>query len=98
MRFVKPLDAAMVQQLAAAHRLLVSVEENSIIGGAGSEVARVLDDIGASCELLRIGLPDHFIDHGDAALLLKSIALDADGIVSQVRARDAARAGGAGGQ
>ena len=98
MRFVKPLDAAMVQQLAATHRLLVSVEENSIIGGAGSEVARVLDDIGASCELMRIGLPDHFIDHGDAALLLKSIALDADGIVSQVRARDAARAGGAGGQ
>ena len=98
MRFVKPLDAALVQQLAATHRLLVSVEENSIIGGAGSEVARVLDDIGASCELMRIGLPDHFIDHGDAALLLKSIALDADGIVSQVRARDAARAGGAGGQ
>ena len=93
MRFVKPLDAAMVQQLAATHRLLVSVEENSIIGGAGSEVARVLDDIGASCELLRIGLPDHFIDHGDATLLLKSIALDADGIVGQVRARDAARTG-----
>ena len=93
MRFVKPLDAAMVQQLAATHRLLVSVEENSIIGGAGSEVARVLDDIGAKCELLRIGLPDHFIDHGDAALLLKSIALDADGIVGQVRARDAAGAG-----
>ena len=88
MRFVKPLDIALIKQLAASHKLLVTVEENSIIGGAGSEVARVLDDIGANCELLRIGLPDEFVDHGDAALLLKSIALDAEGIVSQIRARN----------
>lgn len=88
MRFVKPLDIALIRQLAETHKLLVTVEENSIIGGAGSEVARALDDIGASCELLRIGLPDQFVDHGDAALLLKSIALDADGIVSQIRARN----------
>ncbi|MBK9623842.1 MAG: 1-deoxy-D-xylulose-5-phosphate synthase [Rhodocyclaceae bacterium] len=93
MRFVKPLDVALIKQLAASHKLLVTIEENSIIGGAGSEVARALEDIGASCELLRIGLPDQFVDHGDAAQLLKSIALDSEGIVSQVRAREAAYSG-----
>ena len=90
---MKPLDVALIKQLAASHKLLVTVEENSIIGGAGSEVARALEDIGASCELLRIGLPDQFVDHGDAAQLLKSIALDSEGIVSQVRAREAAYSG-----
>lgn len=88
MRFAKPIDAALVVQLAATHRLLVTVEENSIIGGAGSEVARALDEGGCSCSLLRIGLPDHFIDHGDTTLLLKSIALDSDGIIRQIRAYD----------
>ena len=90
MRFVKPLDTALIKQLAETHKLLVTVEENSIIGGAGSEVARALEDIGASCDLLRIGLPDQFVDHGDAALLLKSIALDSEGIVSQIRERETA--------
>ena len=93
MRFVKPLDTALIKQLAETHKLLVTVEENSIIGGAGSEVARALEDIGASCELLRIGLPDEFVDHGDAALLLKSIALDSEGIVRQIRQRETAQRG-----
>jgi len=87
MRFVKPLDRALVERLAREHSLLVSVEENALIGGAGSEVARVLEEIGSPTPLLRLGLPDRFIDHGDHARLLAELGLDSDGIVRAVRAR-----------
>ncbi|CAB1368136.1 1-deoxy-D-xylulose-5-phosphate synthase [Denitratisoma oestradiolicum] len=86
MRFIKPLDEALVRELAASHEWLVTIEENSIIGGAGSEVARCLEQGGATAHLLRLGLPDHFIDHGDSALLLAELGLDAEGIMVQVRA------------
>ena len=88
MRFVKPLDIELVRQLAATHDLLVSIEENALIGGAGSEVSRVLEEIGSTAQFLRLGLPDHFIDHGDQALLLAEVGLDRDGIVRSVRAFD----------
>jgi len=86
MRFVKPIDRELILQLAGEHSLLVSVEENAVIGGAGSEVARVLEEAGLSTRLLRLGLPDHFIDHGDHARLLAELGLDRDGIVSAIRA------------
>lgn len=90
MRFVKPLDRELLAELARSHELLVSVEENALIGGAGSEVARALEEMGLSVPLLRLGLPDHFIDHGDQNLLLAELGLDVDGIVRQVRQRLAA--------
>lgn len=86
MRFVKPVDRDLLAQLAASHQWLVTVEENSIIGGAGSEVARALDAIGGSSKLLRIGLPDEFIDHGDSVQLLKDAGLDSAGIAAQIQA------------
>jgi 1-deoxy-D-xylulose-5-phosphate synthase len=86
MRFVKPIDRELIAELAREHSLLISVEENALIGGAGSEVARVLEEIGSSTPLLRLGLPDHFIDHGDQALLLAEVGLDRDGIVRSVHA------------
>jgi 1-deoxy-D-xylulose-5-phosphate synthase len=86
MRFVKPIDRDLIIQLAREHSLLVSVEENALIGGAGSEIARVLDEIISPVQFVRIGLPDRFIDHGDQALLLAEIGLDKDGIVRTVRA------------
>ena len=86
MRFVKPIDRELIAQLAAEHSLLVSVEENALIGGAGSEVARVLDELGSPVRFVRIGLPDRFIDHGDQARLLAEVGLDRDGIVGTVRA------------
>ena len=85
MRFVKPMDRELIAELAREHSLLVSVEESALIGGAGSEVARVLEEIGSPTQLLRLGLPDHFIEHGDQALLLAEIGLDRDGIVRAVR-------------
>ena len=90
MRFVKPLDAELVRKLAASHELLVSLEENALIGGAGAEIARALESAGQSIPLMRLGLPDRFIDHGDTALLLAEVGLDAAGIVSSVEARLAA--------
>jgi 1-deoxy-D-xylulose-5-phosphate synthase len=84
MRFIKPLDAELIAELAGNHALLVSVEENALIGGAGSEVARVLEQRKLETPLLRLGLPDHFIDHGDQAKLLAELGLDATGIVAAI--------------
>ncbi len=85
MRFVKPIDRDLVLRLAREHSLLVSVEENALIGGAGSEVARVLEEAGLATPLLRLGLPDEFIDQGDQAVLLAELGLDRDGIVTAAR-------------
>ena len=85
MRFVKPLDREMVASLAKDHALLVSIEENTLIGGAGAEVARCLAELGLATPLLRLGLPDRFIDHGDSMALLAQLGLDAPGIVASVR-------------
>ena len=87
MRFVKPLDVELLLQLAGDHELLVSIEENALIGGAGAEVARCLESHGKLLPLLRLGLPDSFIDHGDQAAMLAELGLDAAGIVRQVRQR-----------
>ncbi|QID18682.1 1-deoxy-D-xylulose-5-phosphate synthase [Nitrogeniibacter mangrovi] len=85
MRFVKPLDKALIQTLAKTHSLLVTIEENAIIGGIGSEVARIAADADANTKTQRLGLPDHFIDHGDHKRLLADIGLDGIGIVQQVK-------------
>ncbi len=87
MRFVKPLDIQLVRQLAMTHDALVTVEEGSIMGGAGSAVAEALSAAGIVTPLLMLGLPDKFIDHGDAAKLLASCGLGADGIASSIRLR-----------
>jgi len=87
MRFVKPLDAELIVELAGNHSLLVSIEENAVIGGAGSEIERVLAERGIRVALLRLGLPDRFIDHGEQNQLLAELGLDKDGIVRAVRAR-----------
>ena len=85
MRFVKPLDEALVAELAESHDLLVTVEENVIMGGAGSAVLEALQRLRIKAAVLQLGLPDHFIDHGDPPLQLKSCGLDKAGIVASVR-------------
>ncbi|MCX8146467.1 MAG: 1-deoxy-D-xylulose-5-phosphate synthase [Azovibrio sp.] len=84
MRFIKPIDADLVEELARNHSLLVSIEENALIGGAGSEIARVLAERGLRTPLVRLGLPDRFIDHGEQGQLLADLGLDAPGIVRAV--------------
>ena len=87
MRFVKPLDADLVRELASTHEALVTIEEASIMGGAGSAVLECLSAAGINCPVLQLGLPDQFIDHGDQAALLKMQGLDAEGIQASIQAR-----------
>jgi 1-deoxy-D-xylulose-5-phosphate synthase len=87
MRFVKPLDIALLKQLAARHDVLVTVEEGTVMGGAGSAVAEALAEAGMIKPLLILGLPDRFIDHGDAPKLLASCGLDGAGIAASILQR-----------
>jgi len=87
MRFVKPLDVALVLQLAASHELLVTVEENVVAGGAGSAVNEVLQAHGVVMSVLNLGLPDRFVEHGRAVDLLAACGLDAQGIAAATSAR-----------
>ncbi len=80
MRFVKPLDEELIRELARDHEHLVTVEENTVLGGAGSGVLEVMEKQGVQKPTLQLGLPDRFIDHGDPARLLKDCGLDAEGI------------------
>ena len=85
MRFVKPLDEDLIRDLAASHEFLVTVEENTILGGAGSAVLEVLEKQEINKKVLQLGLPDQFIDHGDPVKLLKNCGLDADGIHASIK-------------
>jgi 1-deoxy-D-xylulose-5-phosphate synthase len=87
MRFVKPIDTALVMEIARNHELVVTVEENTVAGGAGAAAAEALAERGQTVALLHLGLPDRFVDHGDQAQLLASVGLDAPGILAAVRAR-----------
>ncbi len=80
MRFVKPLDVELVKRLAATHRLIVTVEEHQVMGGAGSAVCEAMASEKLNNQVLLLGLPDRFVDHGDPARLLASVGLDAGGI------------------
>ncbi|OYW23339.1 MAG: 1-deoxy-D-xylulose-5-phosphate synthase, partial [Hydrogenophilales bacterium 12-63-5] len=87
MRFVKPLDLDLLRELAHGHRLLVTLEENAVAGGAGAGVAEALADLGVIMPILHLGLPDTFIEHGDPARMLADCGLDAAGIEHAVRQR-----------
>lgn len=85
MRFIKPLDTAMLILLSDNHDLIVTVENNAIAGGAGSAVNEALGQCGLSVPTVNLGLPDHFVSHGSQQELLHELQLDAAGIVNHVR-------------
>ena len=87
MRFVKPLDIDLLRELAHSHRMLVTLEENAVAGGAGAGVAEALAELGLAVPVLHLGLPDVFIEHGDPARMLAECGLDAGGILQAVRQR-----------
>jgi len=89
MRFIKPLDEELVLKLAREHELLVTVEENTIIGGAGSAVAECLVRHGVNTPIYHMGLPDKFLEQGDPVLMLVDCGLDASGIVRCIKERQA---------
>ena len=84
MRFAKPLDEACIKAMAGSHSLLVTLEENAVIGGVGAEVSRIVDTLPNRPRMLRLGLPDRFIDHGDQHQLLAEAGLDRDGILAAI--------------
>ena len=87
MRWVKPLDTDVLLQIAQTHDYLVTVEEGAVMGGAGSAVSEALNAAGLTKSLLQLGLPDHFIDHGDPLKLLALQGLDAPAIEASIRHR-----------
>ena len=87
MRFVKPIDEELISQLAADHQLLVTVEENSIAGGAGAAVSEYLAQHGIVMPVLHLGLPDLFIDHGSHSQQLAATGLDSAGILQAIEQR-----------
>lgn len=87
MRFVKPLDTDMIDQLVQTHEALVCLEDGCIMGGAGSAVLEYLSQRGHDIPTLLLGYPDRFIDHGEQKQLNKEVGLDADGIEQSIRNR-----------
>ena len=86
-RFVKPLDAELILALAQTKRVIVTVEEAYLAGGFGSAVMELLEENGLldKVKIVRLGVPDRIITHGDPKLLLAKYGLDADGIYQKVR-------------
>ncbi|WP_285424322.1 1-deoxy-D-xylulose-5-phosphate synthase [Pseudomonas sp. efr-133-TYG-103a] len=87
MRFVKPLDEAMVRVMAASHDLLVTIEENAIMGGAGAAVSEFLAREDILKSVLHLGLPDVYVEHAKPAQMLAECGLDAAGIEASINAR-----------
>jgi 1-deoxy-D-xylulose-5-phosphate synthase len=87
MRFVKPLDEALIRELAAEHELLVTIEENSIMGGAGGAVSEFLAREQILKPMLHLGLPDYYVEHAKPAQMLAECGLDEAGIEAAVRER-----------
>ncbi len=87
MRFVKPLDEALISQLAHTHTLMVTLEENAVAGGAGSAVNEYLLGNRFSVEVLNLGLPDTYVEHGRHQDLLAECGLDAEGILRAIQQR-----------
>ena len=87
MRFVKPLDVALVSELARTHDAIVTVEDGCVMGGAGGAVQEALAAAGILIPVLSLGLPDVFVEHGDPAKLMAMCGLDAAGIEQSIQKR-----------
>ena len=85
MRFVKPIDEDRILETAQSHKLIVTLEENAIQGGAGSAVAEVLNSHQENTALLQLGLPDFFIPQGTQQEIMADLGLDAKGIEEKIQ-------------
>ena len=85
MRFVKPLDTDMIDSIAASHKLIVTLEDNVVAGGAGSAIGEYLNEQGMSISILNLGLPDAFQDHGSREELLEEAGLSLEQVLKRVQ-------------
>ena len=84
MKFVKPIDEKMIKNCANNHDFIVTIEDNSILGGAGSAVLEVISKNNLKCKTLCLGIPDHFVEHGTQAEIYKLCGLDKNSIVKKI--------------
>ena len=87
MRFIKPLDVDLIEVLAKSHDLIVTVEENALMGGAGAAVLEAMQSLHLTNPALCLGLPDSFIEHGRHETMLAECGLDDVGIIKAVQAK-----------
>jgi 1-deoxy-D-xylulose-5-phosphate synthase len=87
LRFVKPLDEDLIRKIALEHELVVTVEENSVMAGAGSAINEFLSADGISIPMLNLGIPDTFISHDSPENMLESCGLDQKGMLASIRMR-----------
>jgi 1-deoxy-D-xylulose-5-phosphate synthase len=85
MRFIKPLDYDFLDYIAAKHKKIITLEENSLVGGFGSAVLEYFSDKGYDNKIIRLGIPDKFIEHGTQPELHRILGIDPDGIVEKVK-------------
>lgn len=83
-RFVKPLDTKMLEKLSKEHRLLITIEENVLTGGFGSQVLEYVSEAGLAMEVLNIGIPDEFVEHGNVEILRREVGLEEETIVKRI--------------
>jgi 1-deoxy-D-xylulose-5-phosphate synthase len=84
MRFIKPIDEAMIKKVSANHELIVTVEDNATMGGAGSAVLEVISKFGIPCKTLLIGIPDEFVEHGSQSEVHELCGLNKTSIVKKI--------------
>ena len=85
MRFAKPLDEEALDSIAKKYNKIVTIEENAVVGGFGTGVIEYFNQKNYKNDVLRIGLPDEFIDHGTQAELHNLLKIDSEGIVTRVQ-------------
>ncbi len=85
MRFIKPLDTDLLDEIAVTHKRIITLEENTLVGGFGSAITEYFCDKFYKNDILRIGLPDGFVDHGTQAELHRILEIDADGILNKIK-------------
>ncbi len=83
-RFVKPIDENAVEWAERNHKIIVTMEENVASGGYGEKVREKLDELPAGAKLVRIAIPDEYVEHGNVDLLKKEIGIDTDTIVEKI--------------
>jgi 1-deoxy-D-xylulose-5-phosphate synthase len=84
MRFVKPLDISMIETMAKQHQLIVTIEENAVMGGAGAAVMEALQALSIQSPILCLGLPDKFIEHGVHETMLSECGLNAEAMIETI--------------
>ncbi|MBY0380018.1 MAG: 1-deoxy-D-xylulose-5-phosphate synthase [Burkholderiales bacterium] len=87
MRYAKPLDEKLIEQICQTHGYIVTIEENVVSGGAGSGCLQIIQKLGITnnCRTLNLGLPDQFVEHGDQKILLSLCGLDKDGVLASIK-------------